>query len=234
MTALSLSAMGIDDAAARMSTVATSVPDEVPPATLREVLATLGPLVLTHAGGAAECLDEPVGEPLVLGPGEPVPELRDELVLLTGSRDGHARTPETLARIAAAGGQTVVVKGLGGDLVDVVRAAEQHGLTLLVTPDDTAWRQLDAMVTAARSAAVQIGPGGEGGNGDLFALANSIAASLGGPVTIEETSGRVMAYSNLPGQEIDEIRRLAILGRQTPERPTNTAEYQAVIRGPDR
>lgn len=227
--------MGIRDVVARTTTVFEPQRDDIPPATLREVLTTLGPMVLAHVAGPEHRLDEPVGEPVVLGPGEPVPELSDELVLVTGGRETQARMPETLARVAAAGGRTVVVKTWGSDPAEIVGADAQglQGLTLLVTPDETAWRQLDAMVTAARTGSVQIGPvDGPAATGDLFALANSIAASVGGPVTIEETSGRVMAYSNLPGQEIDEIRRLAILGRQTPDRPSNTAEYQTVIRGP--
>ena len=103
---------------------------------------------------------------------------------------------------------------------------------LLCTPDEMAWRHLDALVTAARTA---VRPGRRRRAhsptcpGDLFALANAIAGSLGGAVTLEEPSGRVMAYSNLPGHEIDEIRRLAILGRQTPDRPTNAEEYRAVM-----
>lgn len=63
----------------------------------------------------------------------------------------------------------------------------------------------------------------------MFALANAIAAAVGGALTLEDPAGRVLAYSNLPHQEIDEIRRDAILGRQTPERPTNYVEYQAVF-----
>lgn len=227
--------MGIGDVVARTTTVLEPDLDDAPPASLRGVLATLGPVVLTHVAGPEQRLDEPLGEPVVIGPGEPVPELTDELVLLTGGREAQARMPETLARVLAAGGRTVVVKSWGTDHADLADLVERdlHGLTLLVTADETAWRQLDAVITAARTAEVRIGPDDDGTTtGDLFALANSIAASLGGPVTLEETSGRVMAYSNLPGQEIDEIRRLAILGRQTPDRPTNAAEYQAVIRGP--
>ena len=228
-TPLLFEGMGIGDVVARTTTVLAPEADDASPATLRDVLTTLGPMVLTHVTGPEHRLDEPVGEPVVLGPGEPVPELTDELVLLTGGREAQSRVPEALSRVAESGGRTVVVKTWGADL----SAVAPEGLTLLVTPDETSWRQLDAVVTAARTATVRIGPGDSPStSGDLFALANSIAASLGGPVTIEETTGRVMAYSNLPGQEIDEIRRLAILGRQTPERPTNASEYQAVIRGP--
>lgn len=224
--------MGIGEAVARTTTVLSAGPDSSAPASLRDVLATLGPLVLTRVAGPDDRFDEPVGEPVVLGPDEPPPGLSDELVLLTGGKAAQSRIPDILGRIAQVGGRTVVVKSWGTDLAEARQVADANGLTLLVTPDETAWRQLDAMVTAARTAVVRIGAGDDPETGDLFALANSIAASLGGPVTIEETSGRVMAYSNLAGQEIDEIRRLAILGRQTPARPTNAVEYQAVVRGP--
>ncbi|MFC5825015.1 helix-turn-helix domain-containing protein [Nonomuraea insulae] len=38
--------------------------------------------------------------------------------------------------------------------------------------------------------------------GDLFALSNAIASAVGGAVAIEDTGGQVLAYSNLPRQEI--------------------------------
>jgi sugar diacid utilization regulator len=53
--------------------------------------------------------------------------------------------------------------------------------------------------------------------GDLFALANAIAGVIGGAVTIEDPQARVLAYSNIPGQSIDEARRQSILGRQVPD-----------------
>ena len=53
--------------------------------------------------------------------------------------------------------------------------------------------------------------------GDLFALANAVAAMVGGAVTIEDPQSYVLAYSSadLP---IDEARREVILGRRVPDR----------------
>ncbi|WP_344868930.1 helix-turn-helix domain-containing protein [Amycolatopsis ultiminotia] len=224
--------MGIGEVVAQSTKVL--VPESEPPTvTLREILETVGALFLRPAASETRTLDLPIGEPMVVGPDEPISGLTDELVLLTGGRESVARIGDALARVADAGGRAVVVKSWGADLAEAVRAAEELGVTLLITSDDTAWRQLDAMVTAVCTAPVRIGPDhGDAVSGDLFTLANSIAASLGGPVTIEKTSGRILAYSNLPGQGIDEIRRLAILERQTPQRPTNDEEYRAIIRGP--
>jgi hypothetical protein len=54
------------------------------------------------------------------------------------------------------------------------------------------------------------------GMGDLFALANALASMVGGPVTIEDPSSRVLAYSSLD-DPLDEARRQTILGRRVPD-----------------
>ena len=122
--------MGIADVVARTTTALEPESDDTPPASLSDVLGVLGPLVLAHVTGPEERLDQPVGEPVVLGPGEPVPELGDELVFLTGGRESFVRVPDALSRVAAAGGRTVVVKSWGNDLAEASRMAAESGLTL--------------------------------------------------------------------------------------------------------
>jgi hypothetical protein len=226
--------MGASDAVPTATVVLPVEPSEAAAATLRELADTLGPhavRVVTAADGLADAL---VGEPVVQGVGEPMEEVDGCLVLLTGGRPSRGETLEAIRAAGVAGAHGVVVKSWGDDLAAAARAADTAGVALLCTPDEMAWRHLDALVTAARTAATRVGEDGAQPHlpGDLFALANAIAGSLGGAVTIEEPSGRVMAYSNLPGHEIDEIRRLAILGRQTPDRPTNSEEYRAVMQAP--
>jgi len=53
------------------------------------------------------------------------------------------------------------------------------------------------------------------GNSDLADLAQTIAALTGGLVTIEDMSARVLAYSR-SSDEVDDLRRLSILGRSGP------------------
>jgi hypothetical protein len=62
-------------------------------------------------------------------------------------------------------------------------------------------------------------PGGDPAprGGDLFSLADSVAAAVGGAVAIMDTGQTIVAYSNLPDQPIDEMRRLGILRRRVPE-----------------
>ncbi|GHP18410.1 hypothetical protein RN2511_031460 [Rhodococcus sp. NKCM2511] len=56
---------------------------------------------------------------------------------------------------------------------------------------------------------------------DLSALADATAAAVGGAVSVMDPAGYVVAYSSLPGQPIDDVRRDGILGKQVP------AEYMA-------
>jgi PucR C-terminal helix-turn-helix domain len=88
---------------------------------------------------------------------------------------------------------------------------------------DAAVLLLDPAVSWSEVAAVVYGLVLEGretasgrGPTDLFALADSLAESTGGPVTIEDRLMRVLAYSR-PQQDADPARVATILGRQAPE-----------------
>jgi hypothetical protein len=204
-------------------------PADAPDRTLAGVVENLGPHAL-HVITAAGRLADQVGEVVVHGPGEPLPPVEAGILLLTGSP--APQTADTVRAAATTGYRAVVVKAFGDDLAVLTQVADDAGIALLTTPDEMAWRHLDALISSSKEPAFS----GDTdrfaaiGLGDLFALANAIASSVGGAITIEDPTGRVIAYSNLPHQEIDEIRRLGILGRQTPERPTNYEEYQAVLR----
>ncbi len=199
-----------------------------PQSTLGQLVESLG-LRVIEVLVAPRGLNIPVGETVVHGPGEPVPERRGGVLLATGHRLGARDAAAELREVADAGYCAMVIKTFGGDAAPLIAEANLHGVALLSTPDDMSWRHLDSLLAAAT-------PVGQGtdryasvGSGDLFALSNAIAGALGGAVTIEDPHGHVLAYSNLPHQGIDEIRRSAILGRQTPDRPTNREEYQAVF-----
>lgn len=204
--------------------------DEPGGTTLRRLRERLGPLVLQ-----VECA--PQGEDVLIGRQvihdlcEPVPAQADGVLLVVGGSPDREDCREAIRQAGAARYSAVVVKARGTDLAAAAGAAEAAGVALLVAPDDMPWRHFDALVTAATSA---FGPAQDTyssiGIGDLFPLANAIAYQVGGAITIEDPLGHVLAYSNLPHQEIDEIRRQGILGRQTPDRPTNLDEYQRVIR----
>ncbi|MFJ8671917.1 PucR family transcriptional regulator [Streptomyces sp. NPDC093589] len=67
---------------------------------------------------------------------------------------------------------------------------------------------------------------------ELFALADAMAAVIGGSVAIEDLEHRVVAYSTLPGQRIDELRRRGILERRVPDLHEQEAQYRRVLTAP--
>ena len=195
--------------------------------TVGKLLEQLGPGVLEALVLPAGPL-VPIGEPVIAGPGEPLPDQPGAVLLAAGAAAGAADVWTDLFQPAAARGfAAVVCKTFGPPDPGLLAAAARSGVALLRTPDDMSWRHLDALVAGAGS--TDAAPVSFVGSGDLFALANAIAATVGGALTVEDPDGRVLAYSNLPHQLIDDIRRDAILGLQTPQRPQNLAEYRAVF-----
>lgn len=73
----------------------------------------------------------------------------------------------------------------------------------------------------------------DGTSEELFALANAIAAVVGGSVAVEDLDRRVLAYSALPGQPMDDLRRRGILERQVPDdEPEQRGQYREVLAAP--
>lgn len=160
-------------------------------------------------GGVAihDPLDEPAlpGGALVLGVGLEGPE---QVVPLLS----------TLGDQRAAG----LVLRAPVPLSDEVRvAADQAGVVLLGLSRGVPWSHL-AELLRSLLAEGDVGvsePESLGGlpSGDLFAVANAVASLLDAPVTIEDRSSRVLAFSGRQ-DEADPSRVETILGRQVPER----------------
>jgi sugar diacid utilization regulator len=195
--------------------------------TLKQLLDNLGPSV-AEVIVAPKGLDIEVGDPVIDDPVES-PSIDPGAIVLAVGTPPDGREARALVANAAASNAAVVVFKLHGRPSDCIDDAEREGITLLALADEVGWSHLYsllalAMPTLGRDAA----PSGLGSVpvGDLFSLANAIAAMVGGAVAIEDPSGRVLAYSNLEGQVIDEPRRQGILGRQIPVTPGVKAAYQ--------
>ncbi|MEU6412898.1 helix-turn-helix domain-containing protein [Microbispora sp. NPDC046933] len=196
---------------------------------LGQVLETLGSHVLSAVHAPDVCL--PIAEPVVHDPDDQLDDRPGGVLLAVGARPSAPETRDLVRLAGAHDYHAVVIKDRGGELGELIDTAREARVALLVASARIPWRQLDALLTAAIS-----GPGAATatfssiGIGDLFALANAIATTIGGATCIEDAEGNVLAYSNVPGQEIDEIRKQGILGRKTPQRPTNRLEYSRVFR----
>lgn len=119
-------------------------------------------------------------------------------------------------------------------LTDAVReAADAAGVALLGLSRGAPWGHLAEMLRSvlAEGDVGTAEPESLGGlpSGDLFAVANAIAALLDAPVTIEDRGARVLAFSGRQ-DEADPSRVETILGRQVPERYFKVLTERGVFR----
>ncbi|MDP9183352.1 MAG: hypothetical protein M3P04_11320, partial [Actinomycetota bacterium] len=173
--------------------------------TLRALLDVLAPAVEALTGEVG--LDGEVSEVVLVGPGDLVPDLPTALLVCTESQ-------HLLDNAVRAAG--VVVK-LSEDERD---AWSRRNFPVLVADEDLPWNHLLQLLTTAVATGSQ--------SSDLFSLANAIAAMVGGAVAIEDPRRRVLAYSSLTDQPIDEAREQGILGRQVPDLPRLDGDYRQI------
>jgi DNA-binding PucR family transcriptional regulator len=195
------------------------------PVSVRDLLLALGDPLLTVLSAPAG-LDGEVTGLTIADPEEELAARPGDLVLLVGLR-GRAAVP-AVRGAARQGAAAVVVKldpadrtGQAAGQVDRelrdLREAVAGGRrpALLATPESARWEHLASLArSVVELARPEAGPAEA--PGDLFALAQTVAAATGGMVTIEDPSSRVLAYAG-SGDEVDELRRLSILGRRGPE-----------------
>ncbi|WP_406690470.1 helix-turn-helix domain-containing protein [Saccharopolyspora sp. ID03-671] len=140
-------------------------------------------------------------------PGEQVPS-GDEVLLAVGldRRDAAG----LLARTRA----VVVVFRLDELDAEALELAREREVAVLLVDPAVSWGQLAGVIYGL----VLEGRETEAGRGptDLFALADALAESVGGPVTIEDHRSGVLAYSQRQ-ESADQARLETILGRRVPE-----------------
>ncbi|KUP97006.1 PucR family transcriptional regulator [Thermobifida cellulosilytica] len=127
---------------------------------------------------------------------------------------GVADTAQAVALAAAANAVVVLVRATPPLDPDTLAAARRAGIAVAAVDPAVSWSQLAAVAYGL----VLEGRETEAGRGptDLFALADTIAGAVGGPVTVEDVLSRVLAYSSLQ-EHADRARTRTILGRRVPE-----------------
>jgi DNA-binding PucR family transcriptional regulator len=183
--------------------------------TLRQLLDALGePLVEVLVAPAG--LDVPIDGVAIVDP-EDDPADPDhhpaQLVLVIGARGRAAVAPVRAA--ARRGAAAVAVKTGRQEAEDLRAAAAETGVALLAVRPDVRWEHLELLV---RDVVGDGGPLDDDDPGDLFSLAQTVALLTRGIVSIEDTASRVLAYSRSDDDtaQVDELRRLSILGWQGP------------------
>jgi DNA-binding PucR family transcriptional regulator len=187
--------------------------------TLRRFLAAIGePLVEVAAAPAG--LDVPLTGLAIVDPDDEPDRYPGQLVLVIGVRGRAATAP---LRAAARRGAAAVAVKAGGSAEVLRAAAAEAGAALLLVRPDMRWERLESL---ARDVLHEGGAARDDGTGDLYSLAQTVALLTRGVVSIEDTASRVLAYSrsDADAAQIDELRRLSILGRQGP------ADYLRMLR----
>ncbi|KRE43988.1 PucR family transcriptional regulator [Knoellia sp. Soil729] len=158
--------------------------------------------------------DRPVLGLEIVEASDPARAERGDLVVAVGVRTDDEALALVEASSEAAG---LILRRPWADVARVRERCADLALPLLVWSEDATWT---AALAALRSA-VEVVPGTpEHGRtdhvfSDLFEMADTISAILDAPVTIEDATSRVLAYSH--GQtDVDAARMSTIVGRRVP------------------
>lgn len=198
---------------------------------LGRVLDDLGLTLLEVAHGRIDDQQD-VGGVVIYDPVDEPVYPRHAVVLGVGVH-GSAALAEVLEGLASHSVAAVVVRSPVEITEEVQRAADEHGIVVLGLARGATWTQLAALL---RSLLAEDDVGDThvdslGGipSGDLFAVANAISSLLDAPVTIEDRSSRVLAFSGRQ-EEADPARAETIIGRRVPERYRHQLTQQGVFR----
>jgi hypothetical protein len=199
---------------------------------LARILSVLGPSLLTARFTPVDGTDDVMDVAIWDAVDEPVTS-RGDLVLGVGLREAPAQVA-LLTRLAGTHCAGVVLKGGPGSheplAAAVVEAARSAAVPLVQLTNGASWEQIVVLIRSLLVSGATNGEGPRAGTvTDLFTLAEVIGAVLGAPVTIEDRSSRVLAFSE-DQSGVDEARAETILGRQVPGRYVQQLNERGVFR----
>ena len=180
--------------------------------------------VLVHAGGRA------VDDVTLAEPGSGVFGQAGDLLLGVGV-ERPADAVSLLEGAAAVGSGAVVLRRVAARDRQVRAAATRLGVSLVELAEHASWAHVVWLLRGVLDRAAS-GPAlrAEGPVLDeLFALADACAALVAGPITIEDTQSRVLAYSST--QDVaDPARVSTIVGRRVPDEVLANLRGRGVFR----
>lgn len=186
---------------------------------------------LVHANPTPENLGHPVSDVLMYDPLDHWSSVDDRIILAVGCTYGSPDFDQLLHRAANSNAAAVVVKAHGARMEELRSAAVRHSLSVLVAPDNADWTRLVALARASVMGAAADSVSGVR-LGDLYAFANAAASITNGAASIVDPLGRILGYSTLPGQPIDELRRITTLTLQETTQPAFDQDFKIVYAAP--
>ncbi|MBB5079402.1 helix-turn-helix domain-containing protein [Nonomuraea endophytica] len=200
-----------------------------PVTSLAQVLEELGSTLLDVVCGDAESVRD-VGGVVIHDPLDE-PELPGNALVLGVGLHESAEIARVVTQLGERGAAALVVRAPVVPDEELLAAARESGVAVLAFARGASWTHLTGMLRTLTS---------EGGldddafalgrirSGDLFAVANAVAALLDAPVTIEDRNSRLLAFSSRQ-EEADPSRVRTILGRQVPRHYTQILEERGVF-----
>jgi hypothetical protein len=182
---------------------------------------------LVHANPTPENLVHPVSDVLMYDPLDEWTSVENRIILAVGLTCGSVDFDQLLHRAANSNAAAVIVKAHGTPMDRLRSAAVQHSLAVLVAPNTVDWTRLVALARASVMGAAADSVSGVR-LGDLYAFANAAASLTNGAASIVDPLGRILGYSTLPGQPVDELRRVTTLSLQEVQPPAFDADFKTV------
>ncbi|MDR6414963.1 helix-turn-helix domain-containing protein [Pseudarthrobacter sulfonivorans] len=182
---------------------------------------------LVHANPTPENLNHAVSDVLMYDPLDEWTSVDDRIILAVGLTCGSADFDQLLHRASNSNAAAVIVKAHGTPMERLRSAAVLHSLAVLVAPDNLDWTRLVALARASVMGAAADSVSGVR-LGDLYAFANAAASLTNGAASIVDPLGRVLGYSTLPGQPVDELRRVTTLSLQEVQPPAFDSDFKIV------
>ncbi|MFD9812116.1 PucR family transcriptional regulator [Streptomyces sp. NPDC059080] len=184
---------------------------------VQRLLDAVGPSVLSEvcAPGGASVL---VGDVVIAEPHGELELSTGDVVLGVNLTDRKAAL-RLLSWCALESAGALLLKAPAAVDAEVTAAASATGVALVQVAQQAGWAQVVSLLRAALDSeglAESAAGLGMAESGDLFEVADAIAGIIDAPVTIEDRSSRVLAYSTR--QECgDEARVATIVGRNVPD-----------------
>jgi hypothetical protein len=156
---------------------------------------------------------------------------RDSLLLGVGMTVDNL-SAEFLARLSGAGVPGVMIKSRSRVTAKTRARLERARVALLVVDTDASWFQVAGLVRERIGIGrLRLGNSDEVEQlpSDLFEIANAVSVLIDAPVTIEDVSFRVLAFSRHQ-EDTDPAREATVLGQAVPEQYRRMLEEQDVLR----
>lgn len=186
---------------------------------------------LVQANPTTDNLSHPVTDVLLYDPLDDLTDVADRILLALGVSPVSPDFDDLLARAARGGAAAVAVKAHGAPVEDLRAAAVRHGIAVLVAPDSADWSRLATLARMAVTGAPTDSLSGAR-LGDLYAFANAVASMTGAAASLVDPLGRIVGYSTLPDQPIDELRRRTTLSLAEVVAPAYDPDFKKVYDSP--